>query len=106
MSHIKVLLAVMAAALPFGALAQDTAAAEAAIKKQGCLKCHSVSADKDGPSFKKTAAKYKGKADGAATVQGELKTGAMKVDGKDAKHAAFKGSDAELKQVVNYILSR
>ena len=83
--------------------AQD---AEGLIKKQGCLKCHSVSADKDGPSFKKTAAKYKGKADGAATIQGELKAGMMKVDGKDSKHAAFKGSDAELKSVVDYILSR
>jgi cytochrome c len=88
----------------FGAHAQD--AGEAAIKKSGCLKCHSVSADKDGPAFKKTAAKYKGKADGAATVQGELKSGMMKVDGKDVKHAAFKGSDAELKSVVAYILSR
>jgi cytochrome c len=85
------------------AQAQD---AEGVIKKNGCLKCHSVSADKDGPAFKKTAAKYKGKGDGAATVQAELKSGAMKVDGKDVKHAAFKGSDAELKSVVDYILSR
>jgi cytochrome c len=85
------------------AQAQD---AEGLIKKSGCLKCHSVSADKDGPSFKKTAAKYKGKADGAATVQAQLKGGTMKVDGKDVKHAAFKGSDAELKSVVDYILSR
>jgi cytochrome c len=85
------------------AQAQD---AEGLIKKSGCLKCHSVSADKDGPAFKKTAAKYKGKADGAATVQAQLKSGSMKVDGKDVKHAAFKGSDAELKSVVDYILSR
>ena len=102
----KLYLAVVGSSLGlfFGNVqAQDAAGA---IKKQGCLKCHSVSADKDGPSFKKTAAKYKGKADGAATVQGELKSGMMKVDGKDVKHAAFKGSDAELKGVVDYILSR
>ena len=85
------------------AQAQD---AEGLIKKNGCLKCHSVSADKDGPAFKKTAAKYKGKADGEATVQAQLKGGTMKVDGKDVKHAAFKGSDGELKSVVDYILSR
>ena len=90
-------------ALPVAVQAQD---AEALIKKNGCLKCHSVSAEKDGPSYKAVAAKYKGKADGAATVSGELKSGKMKVDGKDTKHAAFKGSDAELKQVVDYILSR
>jgi len=86
--------------------AQDAKAGEAAIKKNGCLKCHSVSADKDGPSFKKTAAKYKGKAAAAATLHGELKSGKMKVDGKDVKHAAFKGSDADLKHAVDYILSR
>ena len=86
--------------------AQDAKAGEAAIKKNGCLKCHSVSADKDGPAFKKTAAKYKGKADAAATLHSELKSGKMKVDGKDVKHAAFKGSDADLKHAVDYILSR
>lgn len=82
--------------------AQDTKAAEAAIKSGGCLKCHSVSADKDGPAYKKVAAKYKGKADAAATIEGELKAGKV---GKE-KHAVFKGSDADLKQVISYILSR
>jgi len=86
--------------------AQDAAKAEASLKSGGCLKCHSVSADKDGPSYKSVAAKYKGKADAAATVEGELKGGMMKVDGKDTKHAAFKGSDADLKNTVQYILSR
>lgn len=80
--------------------------AEAALKKHGCLKCHSVSADKDGPSYKSVAAKYKGQKDAAAKLEGELKKGSMKVDGKDVKHAAFKGSDADLKSVVTYILSR
>jgi cytochrome c len=82
--------------------AQDVAKAEATIKSSGCLKCHSVSADKDGPAFKKTAAKYKGKADGAATIQAELTKGMM---GKE-KHAVFKGSADDLKNVVSYILSR
>jgi ubiquinone/menaquinone biosynthesis C-methylase UbiE len=31
-----------------------------------CAKCHSVDKKKDGPAFKVTAAKYKGKADGEA----------------------------------------
>ena len=47
----------------FGAQAQDTKAAESALKSSGCLKCHSVSAEKDGPSFKAVAAKYKGQGD-------------------------------------------
>jgi len=87
---------------PF-AQAQD---AEGLLKKNGCLKCHSVSAEKDGPSYKSVAGKHKGEGDAAATLSAELKKGSMKVDGKDKKHAAFKGSDAELKSVVDYILSR
>ena len=45
----------------FPALAADAAAAEALMKKSNCSKCHSVAAKKNGPSFKETAAKYKGK---------------------------------------------
>ena len=110
MNKKRVLLGSLAASLLAWCAAAnaqvDVGAAEALLKKSGCMKCHSVSADKDGPSFKKTAAKYKGKADAAATLHSELKSGKMKVDGKDVKHAAFKGSDAELKSVVDYILSR
>ena len=86
--------------------AQDTKAAEAALKSHGCLKCHSVSADKDGPSYKSVAAKYKGNKDAAGKLEGELKKGSMSVDGKATKHAVFKGSEADLKHVVSYILSR
>ena len=85
--------------LPLAVQAQD---AEALIKKNGCLKCHSVSAEKDGPAYKAVAAKYKGKGDAAATVSGELKAGKVGAE----KHAVFKGSDADLKTIVDYILSR
>lgn len=78
------------------------AQAEAVLKKDGCLKCHSVSAEKDGPSYKSVAAKYKGNKEAMGKLEGELKKGMM----GDKKHAAFKGSDADLKQVVEYILSR
>jgi cytochrome c len=43
------------------AAGQDVAQAEAVLKKSGCMKCHAVSAKKEGPSFKDVAAKYKGK---------------------------------------------
>ena len=99
MQHFAIAAAVAALALPLGAQAQE---AEALMKKNGCLKCHSVSAEKDGPAYKAVAAKYKGKADAAATLSGMLKSGKVGAE----KHAVFKGSDAELKQVVDYILSR
>lgn len=93
MKKIMILVAAAALAVPLGALAQD--AGEAAAKKLGCLKCHSVSADKDGPSFKKSAAKYKGD---PAKLQAFLKSG------KD-KHAVVK-SDSDAKSIAAYILSR
>jgi cytochrome c len=95
MKHLAIILAVSGLALPLGAQAQDAKAGEAAVKKAGCLKCHSVSADKDGPSFKKSAAKYKDQAD---KLQAFLKSGAD-------KHPVVK-SDADLKSISAYILSR
>ena len=86
----------------------NVAGAEGLLKKSGCLKCHSASADKDGPSFKKTAAKYKGQADAAAKVQAFLVAGAtIKVDGREERHDVIKSKDdGEIKNAVAYILSR
>ena len=50
-------------------LAQDAKAGEGVVKSSGCLKCHSVSAEKDGPSYKSVAAKYKGQADAQAKLE-------------------------------------
>jgi cytochrome c len=93
--QVTVLLSVLALTLPFAAQAQDAKAGEAAAKKLGCLKCHAVSSDKDGPSFKKSAAKYKGE---PAKVEAFLKSG------KD-KHPVVK-SDGDAKAIAAYILSR
>jgi cytochrome c len=86
----------------------DVSAAEGLLKKSGCMKCHSVSADKDGPSFKKTAAKYKGKADAEAALYKHLTTGPkVKVDGKEERHEIIKSKDErEIKNAIAYILSR
>ena len=88
--------------------AVDVAAAEALTKKSGCLKCHSVSAKKDGPSFKVTAEKYKGKPDAEKTLYTHLTTGpTIKIDGKEERHEIIKTkNDAEIKNVIQYILSR
>jgi cytochrome c len=90
------------------AQALDIAAAEALLKKSGCLKCHSVSAKKEGPSFRETAAKYKGKADAEKALIAHATTNPkVKVDGKEELHDALKTkNDADVKNVVQYILSR
>jgi cytochrome c len=94
------------AAVP--AYAVDEEAALALAKQNKCTKCHSVDKKKDGPSFKETAAKYKGKADAEAKLATHLTTGPkIKVDGKEEEHTNIKSaSDAELKNLVAFILSR
>jgi cytochrome c len=98
-----------AAALPLAqAQSVDVSAAEALAKKSGCMKCHSVSAKKEGPAFKETAAKYKGKPDAEAALIKHLTTNPkVKVDGKEELHDAVKTkNEAEIKNLVAYILSR
>jgi cytochrome c len=90
------------------AIAADDRAAEAIAKKSGCLKCHAVSAKKEASSFKDIAAKYKGKPGAEATLATHLTTNAkVKVDGREEAHDNLKTKDdAEVKNVVQWILSR
>jgi cytochrome c len=69
MKWLGVFLTTAVFTLPFGAQAQDTKAGAGAIKASGCLKCHSPSAEKEGPSYKSVAAKYKGQKDAAAKLE-------------------------------------
>ena len=94
--------------LTASAQAVDTAAAESLMKKSNCLKCHAVDRKKDGPSFKETAAKYKGKPDAEQKLFTHLTTSpTIKVDGKEELHDALKTkNEADVRNVVRYILSR
>jgi cytochrome c len=93
-----------------GAMAADVddAAAQALLKKSDCGKCHAVDKKKDGPSFKETAEKLKGKPDAEDEVFKHITTQPMvKIDGKEEKHKAVKSTDdAEIKNLVRWILSR
>jgi cytochrome c len=107
------LRALLAIGLTSGAMAVyaqavDVAAAEDLLKTNKCTKCHSVDKQKDGPSFKKTAAKYKGKADGEAKLFTHLTTGpTIEIDGVKEEHTKIKAKDdAAIKNVAKYILSR
>ncbi len=88
--------------------AMDEDAAKALAKKSGCTKCHAVDKKKDGPSFKETAAKYKGKADAADKLYTQLTTGpVMKVDGKEEKHPIVKSKDDDaIKNLIAWILAQ
>ena len=108
---MRTVLAIAFVFLTGGAMlssAADDTAAMALAKKSKCLNCHAVDKKKDGPAFKETAAKYKGKSDAEATLARHLTTGPLiKVDGKDEKHdnLATK-NDAEVKNFVQWLLSR
>jgi cytochrome c len=106
----EILAAGAAAALWVGSAhaAVDAAAAEALMKKSGCFKCHSVTAKKDGPSFKSTAEKLRGKPDAHAELFKHLTTHpTIKIDGKEEKHESLKTTNqAEINNVVDFILSR
>jgi len=106
----KALTALAAVALFAAAPARavDADAAQALAKKSNCMKCHSVSAKKEGPSFKETAAKYKGKDDAEQKLVTHLTTNPkIKVDGKEEEHESLKTkNDADVKNVVQWILSQ
>jgi cytochrome c len=99
---------VACAALTAQAQAVDVAAAEQLLETSKCGKCHSVDKQKDGPAYKKTAAKYKGKADGEAKLVTHLTTAPMvEIDGVKEEHTKVKSKDdAAIKNLARYILSR
>ena len=90
------------------AYAVDDTAALALVRKSDCLRCHAVDKKKDGPSFKETAAKYKGKADAEQTIYAHVTSNPkVKIDGKEEEHIALKSkNEAEIRNVVQWVLSR
>ncbi len=92
-----------------GAFSFDEEAAKALAKKNDCTKCHAVDKDKKGPSYKKVAAKFKGKADGEEKVIKNMTT-ASKVkltDGTEEDHKIINTKDAkEIKNLAQWILAQ
>lgn len=98
-----------AAAMAFvagNANALDEEAAKALAKQNKCTKCHSADKKKDGPSYKETAAKYKGKPDAVDKLYTHLTTSPeIEVDGQKEEHTAVKAGDAEVRNLIAWILS-
>ena len=90
---------VIAAAVAAGlAFAGTASAQEALAKSSGCMNCHDIAAKKIGPSFKDTAAKYKGKADAEKMLVTKLST---------AKgHPEVKAKGDDLTSLVKWVLSQ
>ena len=79
------------------------------LKQNDCFKCHAIDKTKKGPSYKKIAAKYKGKeAEGEEKMLKNITTGPkVKLeDGTEEEHKIIDITDqAELKKLVRWILS-
>ncbi|TRZ89405.1 MAG: cytochrome C [Rhodocyclaceae bacterium] len=89
--------------------AVDAEGAKALAKSSDCLKCHAVDKDKKGPSYKKVATKYKGKADAEDKVT-KFVTSGQKVkldDGKEEDHKVVDSKDPkQVKNLVQWILAQ
>jgi cytochrome c len=92
----RVLTALFIAA---GVLAAPLAQANADLAQKVCGKCHEMDKKKKGPSYKETAAKFKGKADAEAQM---LKL----VTDPKGDHPEFKASPDEIKTVLKWILTQ
>lgn len=86
----------------------DADAAQALAKKSDCGKCHAIDKKKDGPAYKETAAKLKGKATAEDEVYKQLTTSPkIKIDGKEEEHKMVKSKDeAEIRNLARWILSQ
>lgn len=79
----------------------------ATAQKGGCMGCHTTDKKLVGPAYKDVAAKYKGQKDAVAKLMERVRKGGpgnwgtvpMAVSGPD------KISDADLKKVIEWILS-
>ncbi len=85
--------------------AMDNATAEAMMKKNGCSACHEVDKKLIGPAFKDVAAKYKGDKNAAARLRDKVKKGGTHVWGEAAMPPNVLASDADIKELVDWILT-
>lgn len=86
----------------------DAAAAKSLADDNECSKCHSIDKTKKGPSYKKIALKYKGKADAETKLVKHLTTGPkVKLeDGSEEDHKIIETKDeAQIKNLIRWILS-
>jgi cytochrome c551/c552 len=105
----SLVIALLLIASPLAAQTQsyDKKKAQRTLKQSKCFNCHSVTREKDGPSFQSVSEKYKDHPDARHVLFDHLtKSPTISVKGKEEAHTSFKTSDtAEINNVVEWILS-
>jgi cytochrome c len=85
--------------------ALDNASAEAMMKKNGCAACHAIDKKVIGPAYQDVAARYKGDKDALAKLSDKVKKGGVGVWGQIPMPPNVQVSDADVKDVVGWILT-
>ena len=102
---MKLVRFALAAAMLCTAAAASAQSGEDLIKKNGCIACHAIDKKVIGPAYVDVAAKYKGDAKAAATLQNKVKQGGSGVWGQVPMPPNTQVSDADIKAIVAYILA-
>ena len=85
--------------------AVDAVAAQTLATKHACMACHKVDAKLIGPGFKEIAAKYKGDKIAEAKLSDKVKKGGAGVWGSVPMPPHPQVPDADIKTVVQWVLS-
>jgi len=85
--------------------AQDRAAADALMKKNGCAACHAVDKKIIGPAYLDVAAKYRGDKDAIAKLSKKVKDGGVGVWGQIPMPPNANIPDADIKELVTWIMT-
>lgn len=85
----------------------DERMAQRTLKQSKCFNCHSVTREKDGPSFQSVSEKYTDHPDARHVLFDHLtKSPTVKVKGKEEAHTSFKTDNTEeINNVIEWILS-
>lgn len=85
--------------------ALDNAKAEALMKKDGCAACHAIDKKLVGPSYIDVANKYRNDKGAAANLAKKVKAGGSGVWGQIPMPPNAAVSDADIKDLVEWILT-
>ncbi len=94
-------LSLVAAVAATPALADTAALAQ----MKGCMACHQIAVKVVGPSYKEVAAKYKGDAGAVDALAAKVKAGGVGVWGQIPMPPNAHVSEAEAKQLVEWVLT-
>lgn len=99
------LMAALAGVSILAAGGAQAAAADDLLKKNACTACHAIDKKMVGPGYKDVANKYRGQKDAYAKLAEKVKKGGTGVWGQVPMPPNASVSDADMKVMIEYILS-